>query len=80
MSSNKVEGLCAPTVTAVQRKVRGYIFYNTRLNEYYLKHGIGAVSNKENAYVYSMEEIKHYVNCCNGWGSKEDGKWLIVYE
>ncbi len=84
MSSNKVEGLCAPTVTAVQRKVKGYIFraYRDPTSEghYYAYIGTGRVHSKEDAHVFSAAEAKDQVRNYPRWASKEDGKWLVVYE
>lgn len=74
--NDKVEGLCAPTAPAVQRKVKGYIF-STDVAGYYSDYGEGQVT-KAHAYMYSMAEIKQYFT--STWGHKDYGKWIIVYE
>lgn len=79
MSSNKVQGMCAPTV--VQRKVKGCIFYDTTRNFYFLAPGEGYTYNKMQAHVYSHEEVDNARELRgNNWAAKGRGKWLIVYE
>ncbi len=77
---DKVTGVCAPTTAAVQRKVKGYIFYNTYYGRYYLEYGKGQVEAKEFAHVYSCEEAKQAAADTLGWGGKAEGKWIVIYE
>ena len=79
MSSSST-GLCAPTTVAVQRKVKGYVFYDTSLRLYYLKPHKGYVYAKECAHVYSCKEARAEAALVPGWGGKEEGKWIVVYE
>lgn len=83
MSSNRVEGLCAPTVPSVQRKVKGAIFKSNSgiLEErYYLGRWCGGTSEKSIAHVYTCADIRKFQIQNPRWASKEDGKWILVYE
>lgn len=60
------------------RQVRGYIFQQHNGNYYQEKHK-GLTTRKEEAYVYSKEDIKLMLMICRGFGNKMCGKWFIVY-
>ena len=79
MSSNKVTGLCAPTV--VQRKVRGCIFdLNCKHERYYLAHGCGGTDDKSKAYVFTCAEAITLMAEHVEWANKRQGKWILMYE
>lgn len=81
MSSNKVTGLCAPATAPQQRKVKGYIFKSKDKHyPYFLGYTLGATAVKSEAYVYTREEAAKHMSAAEGWASKDDGKWLLVYE
>ena len=82
MSSNKVQGMCAPTYcpTLVERMVKGYIFLSVA-GHYYLSPGNGMTADKSLAYIHSREEIAKSIKVRGiQWAGKAHGKWLIVYE
>lgn len=65
-------------------KVKGYIF-QTYIGAYYSAFGAGCVGIRELAHVYTKEGLidalkkaHHFV--VHDWGSKNAGKWIIVYE
>lgn len=58
-------------------KVKGYIF-RISPSGWYAGHLLGHVNCIEDAYVYSMEEIKEHFSPC--WGHKDLGTWVVVYE
>ena len=80
---DKIQGLCASTYcpTLVERVVKGYIFQcaDTRLG-YYNQPGLGTNLDKALAQVFTAQEARKAARDCAGWGSKEEGKWLVVYE
>ena len=83
LMSSKVQGLCAPTYcpALVERKVKGAIFDTGLAYErYFLAYASGGINDKSLAHVYSCEEIRLIQANSPNWASKEDGKWLIVYE
>ena len=92
MSSHST-GLCAPTTDdwatqvglaepgPIKLKVKGAIFKSLNHNEpYFLAHTCGNTRFKERAHVYRCEEIREIMASHKNWASKEDGKWLLVYE
>lgn len=61
------------------RKVKGYIFRTQWKGRYYAKFNQGTVTRRE-AHVYTAEDARAFALECFGWGGKEEGKWIIVYE
>jgi len=65
------------------RKVIGGIF---QLHDgcYYDALGEGVVDNREDAHVYTHEEVAEALPIPTSptcpWGHKKDGKWILVYE
>jgi len=76
--TDKVTGLCAPT--AMQRKVRGYIFKHRAYDMYYLEFMKGFTKSRAFAHVYTAKEAKESAQQLVGWGVKTTGKWYIIYE
>jgi hypothetical protein len=65
-------------------KIKGYIF---RINygKYYRDYGKGSTLSREEAHVYTKEDIIRSMKKAREagmviWGSKNAGKWIIVYE
>ena len=88
MSSNREQGLCAPTtvdwatqVGLVERKLKGAIFKAHGQSEPYFRgHTLGITANKSEAHVYSCEAIKAHMLAVPSWARKSAGTWLLVYE
>lgn len=60
--------------------VKGYVFFDYQFGSYYKEMG-GGYTNKENAHVYTINEIKNHSQTQSdiGWGGKKLGKWRVVY-
>lgn len=64
---------------ATNRKIKGWIFRHVT-KCYYLKFGQGYANTKEVAHVYTAREAKQQMDKTPGWGSKDTGTWVMVYE
>ena len=65
---------------STSRKVKGFIFYNTTYKVYYRGYMGGSTPIRAHAHVYSREEATQQAQHCDGWGGKDEGKWIVVYE
>ena len=67
---------------ATNRAVKGYIFkeHPSGGGGYYLDFGEGITPDKEEAYVFTMYEVTRRAHRRMGWGGKQDGTWIVVYE